>query len=231
MQKIAWSYSRLTDFENCPLLFQHKHILKTIKFVANEAMERGKKIHQALEHNTVRAIHGREPVPGEVAHVQPIINNFVRNHQEILIEEKITFDQHLNETSWFSKDAWFRAVIDMVGRTNITNDGTTQEQTVSIIDWKTGQYRPSTDQLKLYNMAAFLKWSQVQQVTSALVFVDHKKSSPPLTTSRLELQDLVQEFGDRSEAIQIANEKDDWPAKKCFQCRWCGVADCQYINR
>lgn len=229
MTPMAWSYSRLSDFETCALRFQHKYVLKTIKFVSNAAMDRGKELHKQLERDTVRAIHGKEPVCQDIAHVHPMIKGFVARHPAVSIEQQLAFDSSLNPTDWFAKDVWFRAVIDMVGRTNVQSK--IQDHGASVVDWKTGQFRPTVDQLKIYNMAVMLQWSQTASVTSALVFIDHKKSSPPLTSSRLDLQNLVQEFSDRSEAIQIAIQRDSWQPTKCFQCRWCEVNTCQYITR
>lgn len=226
---MAWSHSRLSDFESCPLMFQHKYVLKTIKFVPNKATERGKDMHLQLERNVVRSVSGADSVPGDVGHVQPIIDKFVTANQEIMVEEQVALNAQMNAVSWFDKSVWVRAVMDLVGRSNIT-EPTIQQQTMSIIDWKTGQYKINDDQLKLYNMVALHKWNQLESVTSALVFVDHKKISPPVTTLRIDVDPIIDEFSDRSEAIQIAVERDTWPAKKCWKCRWCGVTTCRYVG-
>jgi len=226
---MAWSYSRLSDFERCALQFQHKYVLKTIKFETNKAMEEGKRKHKMLERDTIRAINGQPFACDEMSHVHPMLKKFVDGHMAVAIEQQLAFNKKLNPVDWFAKDVWFRAIVDMVGRKNILSP--LQDHTASVIDWKSGQYRPAEDQLKIYNMSTMLKWSQVMTVTSALVFIDQKKSSPPLTSSRLDLNSLVHEFGDRSEAIQIAVEKDTWEPTKNWGCKWCGVHDCKYITR
>ena len=226
---MAWSHSRLSDFELCALRFQHKYILKTIPFVENKAMTEGKEKHLMLERDTVRAINGKPSACPKVAHVFPIIQGFVAKHQAVAVELELAFDQKMNPCSWYDKETWFRAKVDMVGRTNVTSK--LQNQQASVVDWKSGQVRVSEDQLKIYNMAVLLNWSGVISSTAALVFIDHKKSSPPLFTPRHQLSFLVDEFSDRSEAIQIAVQQDSWPATKCYQCRWCEVQDCKYITR
>ena len=226
---MAWSYSRLSDFETCALRFQHKYVLKTIKFVTNKAMEEGKKKHAMLEREVIRAGGGKTSACPEVEHVFPLIKGFVNKYSAVSTEQQLAFDHKMNPTDWFAKDVWFRAIIDVVGRTNVETK--LQNQMAAVIDWKTGQYRPTTDQLRLCNLAVMLKYPLVIESTGALVFVDHKKSSPPVTTPRHQLSFLVDEFSDRSEAIQIALQRDSWPATKCFQCRWCEVQDCQYIRR
>ena len=230
MTKMAWSYSRLSDFENCRLLFQHKYILKTIKFVENEAMRRGSEVHKQIERNVVRESHAKDQVGDSVVMgVAPMVTAFVANHQEVLMEEELAFTVGLKSVSWFDKKVWFRAKMDLVGIVNPFS--IYADHIASVLDWKTGQYRPNKDQLKIYNMATMLKWQSTKRVSSALVFVDQKRSGPPLISTRHDLPGLIDEFSDRTEAIQIAVERDMWPATPCFQCRWCGVQDCKYCKR
>ena len=226
---MPWSYSRLSDFESCALRFQHKYILKNIPFVTNEAMEQGKAKHKMLERDTVRAINNKPSACPDVAHVFPIIQSFVAKHPIVSVEQQWAFNQKLKPVDWFAKDVMFRAIVDMVGRTNVKSREI--DQTASVIDWKSGQFRLSEDQLKIYNMSVLLQWPQVISSEAALVFIDQKKISPVLKTPRSHLDGIVDEFMDRSEAIQIAVQKDTWPATQCFQCRWCEVQDCQYIRR
>ena len=49
MPKIAWSWSRIECFEQCPHKFHHKNILKDVPFVSNAALEKGKRVHKDLE--------------------------------------------------------------------------------------------------------------------------------------------------------------------------------------
>ena len=226
MTKIAISYSRLADFKNCPLLFREKYITKSIKFQPNAAMERGSAIHKSLERNVVRALHDKPPVGDRVVlDTHPIIEAFIAKHPIITVEEKTAFNDKWQQREYFDKDVFFRSVIDLEGRTLEKNG------VVSIIDFKTGKYNESKEQLKLYNMVALLKYPEAVSASSALLFVDQKRSSPVLTTNRSSLKDCIHEVMEQSEAIQIADQKDDWPAQKCFQCRWCGVHDCRYITR
>lgn len=228
MDKIAWSYSRLTMFESCPQLFLQTHLKKTIKFVENAAMKRGSEVHKQLERNVARAMSGMPGVGEDVIHVQPIIDGFVAGHADVRVEEELTLTSELNKTTWFAKDAHIRAKLDLVGIANPLSK--LQDWRVSTLDWKTGQVRDEPSQLKLYNMVVMLVWPLTQTVTSAFVFVDHKVCSPPVTSTRLELHHLIDEFCDRAEAIQIAAEKDHWPAIKNFRCKWCSVNTCQYVG-
>jgi hypothetical protein len=226
MTKIALSYSRIFDFDTCPLLFREKHITKTVQFIQNEAMKRGKKIHSALERNVYRALSGQPPVGEKVVlDTHPIIAAFVDRHTHIATEEKNAFDAKWKVRDYFAKDVFFRSVIDLEGRTELTAG------VANIIDFKTGQYNSNEEQLKLYNMVALLKYPDIEAATSTLLFVDQKRNSPPVTTVRAQLKSQLHEVEEKSEAIQISVERDDWPAKQNWKCKWCAVENCRYARR
>ena len=77
-------------------------------------------------------------------------------------------------------------------------------------------------------MVIFMLHLNCWEVSSSLVFVDQKRISPLVTSLRSEFQQLLDEFGERQEAIQVANIRGQWPARKNFKCKWCQVIDCQY---
>ena len=115
---IAWSYSRLSDYESCPKMFEAKNITKTVKFVGNAATERGKKLHKALERDVIRVGHGRPFISQELLHVKPIIEGFVKLHPQIATEQQLAFKVDLGVCDWFDKDVWLRAIIDVEGCMN-----------------------------------------------------------------------------------------------------------------
>lgn len=233
MSKIAVSHSRLEDFEACPLLFREKYITKTVKFVKNIAMERGDAIHKALERNAVRAMYNQDPVANVpyplgnqvVLDTHPIIKAFVNRHPMIATEEKSAFNDKWKLVDFFAKDAFFRSIIDLEGRTQLHGG------VANVIDYKTGKYNENKSQLKRYNMVMLLKYPEIESATSTLLFVDHKRNSPPVTTFRSGLKDLVHDIEERAETIQIAKERDDWPPTQNWKCRFCGVVDCKYARR
>ena len=226
MIKIALSHSRIYDFDTCPLLFREKHINKTIKFEQNEAMKRGETIHSALERNVYRALSGQPPVGEDVVlHTHPIIAAFVSRHTHIATEEKSAFNDKWQLRNFFAKDVFFRSIIDLEGRTELKGG------VANIIDFKTGKYNENEEQLKLYNMVALLKYPEIEAATSTLLFVDQKRNSPPVTTPRSQMKGLIHEVEEKSEAVQISVERDDWPARQNWKCKWCAVETCRYARR
>ena len=227
---IAWSYTRLKDFERCPLIFKLKNIpnaqgKKDVPFSSSPAMEEGKRKHKILERAALTLQKDRQSTlpPSEMSHVYPILNGFTKINQIISPEMDIAFKEDLTLCSWFDKQTWLRVKVDLMGvAVNAANSGYDyQNDVVNILDWKTGKVRVDMDQLRLYNVAALLYNPEAYEARSALVFVDHKQSSKILVTKREDLTTELTEFTDRSEAIQIAVERDSWPAVKNMFCKWC----------
>jgi len=226
MTKFAVSYSRLSDYSTCPLMFREKYINKTLKFEQNAAMKRGEEVHAALERNVYRALHRQDPVGEQVViDTHPILVAFVDRHPMVATEEKNAFNEKWKVRDYFAKDVFFRSVIDLEGRTDLKGG------VANIIDFKTGQYNENEKQLKLYNMVALLKYPEITSATSTLLFVDQKRNSPPVTTPRSELKSMLHEVEEQSELIQISIERDEWPATQSWKCKWCAVDSCKYARR
>ena len=226
---IAWSFTRLKDFERCPRVFQLKYITKDIPFVKNKAMLEGTRKHKILERAALTLQKDRtfKLPPSEMDHVYPILTGFAEMHQVISSEIDIAFRKNLTVAGWFDDDVWLRVKVDLMGV--VVNPGT-QNDVVNILDWKTGKVRVDSDQLRLYNIAGLLYNSDACESRSSLVFVDQKQSSKIIVTKREDLAVELREFSDRSEAIQIAVERDSWPSIENQLCKWCSanVLQCEF---
>ena len=227
---IAWSHSRLMDYEACPLMFHEKHIAKTVPFVTNKAIERGKLVHAGYERAAISMVHGSPVSPTELtAPAFPMLQAFQAAHEKLFIEEEWAWRQDLSVCSWFDKDAWLRVKIDLAGR--VGPKSILQNEKYSVIDWKTGQYNvkeESLSQLRLSNIAVLMRNLNADVAESVFVFVDQKKTSPIIRTTRAQMSATFDEFCERAEAIQISEERDLWPPKKNWKCKWCGVRTCKH---
>lgn len=221
MNRLAWSYSRLNDFETCPRMFQGKYVTKDFPKQDFSAphLQRGKDIHKVLENAVVHSM----ALPKELLFLQPIVDMAHAKGMTNFAENEICFDVHLNTIDWFSKSAWCRVIIDLV---IIVGD------LAVIIDWKTGKVRDkSRDQLALFAGAAMTRWPKVKRVITAFFWVDHPKQKPTLAHyDQSHRQQIWEEFGDRAEMIQITLESGAWLPKKNFGCKWCPalVGQCEF---
>jgi len=231
---IAWSHTRLSDYEACPLMFYSKHILKPSPFVfeQNAAMKRGSEIHAGYERAAIQLVHSSPVSPTELtAPAFPMLQAFHASHNELFIEEELAFTKDLKPCSWFDKKTWLRVKIDLAGRRGPKT--LHQDQIFSVIDWKTGQYNVKEEalsQLRLSNLAIFLKIGDAAESSSVFVFVDQKRTSPIIRSSREQFQELLDSFSERVEAINISEERDMWPPKKNWKCKWCKVHTCRHYR-
>lgn len=210
---IAWSWSRLDTFEACPLQFYHKNVIKSVPFEQNEHQIRGERIHSHMEN----AIKGGL-IHREVEHMTPIIERLRGvEWDELHVETQHAYTENMHPVPWFDRRAWLRIMQDFLGKKG--------DRAVAL-DWKTGKNRGYSDQLKLYAAEAFHLWPDVKTVSTSYVFVDSNQKEER-TFQREEAEHIWQEFGDRAERIQIAEENGEWPAKpSAMACRFCPVKEC-----
>ena len=198
-----------------PYQFHAKNILKSVPFVTNPAMERGKRLHDQME----AALLGG-PVHNEIANMTPIVNAIRSREWDVLdIESENAIRKDMSETTWWdTKTTWCRIKMDFTG---------IQGSTAVNMDWKTGKKYGYTDQLKLYAGYVMHKWPQVQTVDTGYVYTDHNDKETKLW-HRKDYNSIWDDFGERSELIQIANQSGNWmPKPSRFNCTWCAVEGCK----
>jgi hypothetical protein len=177
-------------------------------------MLRGERIHAQMERAIKTGL-----VHEDIEHMRPIVNK-IRSVQwdDQLVEVEHAYREDLSTTKWFGKDVWVRITQDFVAR---------KGKSALSYDWKTGRNYGYTDQLKLYAAHAFLLWPEVERVSTAYIYIDQQEKEDRNYT-RDQLPHILNEFGDRAERIQIANESNHWEAKPSRNnCRFCPVVECK----
>lgn len=230
MQKIAWSWSRLEKHEQCPKLFHGLNITKEIKRDNdNPIFVRGREAHSASEVAMQNLLQGREmglpdtvypekPVP--VGKVGPLLLKLHEGEHwdKIYTEQQLAFTEAMQRVGWFSKHppVWLRVGLDLIAIDTV-------KRHAFIVDYKTGKYRHvehGRGQLALFAVAAFAAYPEVDTVKTCYLWLDHGKKTVQ-NYSRADYAQLLQEFGGRSELIQLCNESGNWPAKENSLCKWC----------
>lgn len=226
---IAWSWSRLSMFEQCPKRFWGNNVGKVFPKPNFEAahFKKGKAVHKVLEDYLrdgttipfpVPEINGPEKFYVKLEFLMPLLDK-MRKANTVLPELQVTFDIRMHEVSWFDKKAWCRVVLDaliIVGEFAL------------VIDWKTGKVKQHSDQLKLFAGAVLSKYKKVNRVLTAYVWCEHENTSPTYAEySRKDMEAIWQDFGDRQELIQMCNESGNWPAKPNHLCGWCEAREDQ----
>lgn len=211
--KIAWSWSRLNAFETCPRQFHHVNILKDVPKKDWSYLEEGKRVHKMLE----KAVNqgGGGEVDERIIHMMPMIYKFCVAFPEVHAEKQFTFREDYTETGWFEKDAYIRCALDVIG---IAGDK------AAILDWKTGKPWPDQGQLALNGAILMMARPEIEEVSVAYVYVDHRKSTEiKKYTRKKDFEPLWDQFEDRAELIQLANQSGVWQPK---QNRFCSTCPC-----
>lgn len=160
----AWSYSRLHQWEECPLLAKEKFITKSIPTDDSPAMKRGKDVHEGLANFLLGKAQG---VPREVLvfpRVEKVISE-ISQFPDKVVEQQWGFTNNWQPTGWFGGDTWFRSILD-VGLLY-------EDNTCEAVDWKTGKkYDSNMDQMKSQAVAMFGRYRMMTHCTVRLVYVD-----------------------------------------------------------
>lgn len=214
----AWSYSALNAFETCPRQFQELRLLKRWPQEETEALRFGKLVHSYLEE---RFKKGKE-LPVFLNHLEPIVHKLETSKGPVQAEYKLTLNAEFQPVDWFAKDAWVRAVGDVIK---------VHENRAFQLDWKTGKYREGDDQLKIQSAVVFATYPHVTETTVFYAWVKDKQS----TVRHYKREDapaIWGEFLPRVKRMELARENDDYPPKPSGLCRkWCPVTTCEFHGK
>jgi len=216
---IALSFSRLSDYEQCPLKFKSKYITKVYPDDSNNpAFAKGSAIHKQLE-NYINFVRNEGDIPKMGQHASNASNMIDKlntlSKGNIYPEKQLAVDMNYKKCDWFAKPTkvkW-RAIIDCL----VFLD----DETLLIIDWKSGKFREYEDgpttQLKLTAVILFNLYPNIKNITSSYMFVEHKRTVK-VDFKRDQLASMQEKFDD---AYTIVNQDGDFQFKKNKYCNWC----------
>jgi CRISPR/Cas system-associated exonuclease Cas4 (RecB family) len=229
--KYALSWSRLSDFIQCPRKFKHKYIDKTSNFTVQEDsphLTRGTNVHKALENYLLKKIDGQEVGPSslpEVESTKPLIDNFCKNFTSVIPEQQIAVRQNWTQTEWFAKDAYYRAIYDLVALSPAR---------IAIVDFKTGKFKDYSvsgfGQLELSAVIGLNMFPEIENLDTLYAYVDHKKTIQRSFTQKDDRERLTVHF---TEMHNIVNAEVDFDPKKNEFCNFCPATklQCQFSRK
>jgi len=225
--KIPLSWSRLSVYRQCPNQFEAKYITKEYPDEGdNPAFEKGNRIHSQLEDYINWKKNGKkEPsLCEEAANVIPIIDSYFKRVDPLAIsaEKQLALNHDWNECGWFdsAKIVKWRGIIDMIVLM--------RKDRMVLIDFKSGKVRPYADdrgQLHLTAAMLFELYPDVNQITSAYLFVEHKTTDQTIFKREDHAKNKA---AFDIEWLQV-NEDKEFEAKKNQYCYFCGIkSDCMF---
>jgi hypothetical protein len=169
----AWSYSRLSVFEQCPYRAKLAYVDKIPEperplppGKTEHANDRGTRIHLAAEvfvKDTIELIPELEKFSDELFEMR-------QKYQEgkVSLEGEWGFNRDWTPVAWMSRDVWLRIKLDSLVWLSDTE--------ALVIDYKTGKKYGNEikhgEQAQLYQLATFMKYPQLEHVTTELWYTD-----------------------------------------------------------
>ena len=199
----AWSYSSLSNFEQCPRQFKLLKIDKVVPFKETDAIRHGNEVHKALE----LRLKDKTPLPAKYAQYESMVAKL--DKPGVFVEEEIALTRNLVPCGWWDKDCWVRGKIDV---------GIKAKNKALLCDYKTGKMKPESSQLELF---AALKMSQdpeITEVTSKFIWLQDNKTTGE-KYYRDDVPKIWEHFMQRVARLENAYENDKWIPRPSGLCK------------
>ena len=212
MNYTAFSYSRLTNFEQCPKKFYALSIAKSFKENESEQMLYGSQVHKALE----RRIAANAPLPNYLGYLEPTMGQLAMAAGQKFVEFQMAVDYDWNPCEWFAKKTYCRAIADLAidfGKKAL------------LFDYKTGNKSEDTTQLCLTGDVFFHHRPELEEIRLAFIWTKDQTTTQVHIT-RDGMADRWSELAPRVERYQHAFERHEFPPRAGRHCRYCPVSSC-----
>lgn len=210
----TWSYSSYALFETCPKQYYHVRIAKDVSDKTARNQE-GEDEHKVIEKFF---LYGN-PLTSKLAHIQPVLSKLEAAPGLRGIEQQLCLNEQYQPTEYRDwANGWLRGKLDFT----LTANGV-----MTYIDWKTGKYRESDDQLLLASLMIFQTYPDVHTVNGALFFLYHDRTYR-LTVKRDRALAGWNHFLPTVRAMIKAEQEMNFPPRQGPLCAYCPVASCPF---
>jgi ATP-dependent exoDNAse (exonuclease V) beta subunit len=219
---IAWSYSSIKTFDQCPKKYYHLKVAKDVKDSDTTATVYGKELHSAAEF----FVRDGTEIPAKFSFVRDTLEALRKIEGEKHCEIKLGVakkDGKYIPCEFFDKNVWWRGIADLL---------IIQGDKGFLVDYKTSKNAKYADtkQLDLLAGAVFLHYPQVKTLKSALLFVvsnevvqkEHEAmfATAYMSTMHPELTRL-----------EAAMTNNVWNPNSGPLCKFCPVVECSHNRR
>jgi hypothetical protein len=228
---LSLSWSRLSDYEQCPRKFQLKYIEKQKNFAFDEKsphLIKGQELHKQLE-LYIKAMNGEaEPQPGyspEVRQTLPFVDKLFQNFSAVYPEAQVSCkfstnpDLRWKPCEWFDQQSLYRAIWDYPLQPGVFG----QLHLSSVIALHRFQEAEEVEAAFLYLMGRQVDRVHVHRGPSYVKEVKTPDGKvKPVTVESLE--EVQADFERRFEIVQLEKV---WKPKPNEFCKWCEATKAQ----
>lgn len=220
---IALSWSRYSDYAQCPRKFYLKYIEKSFPEFDNKAphLIRGANLHKQLE---LYADHLKfpddVPVPDmspETEGLKPALQTLYKTSVSFSPESQISINTEWKQVEWFSKQSYWRLIVDLIA---------IRADHAIVWDYKSGKYQPYAEECGQLHLTAAAFMSMMPHLEYAqvdYVYLDAKKAEG-IRIERKDVPKIIQIFDERSAKV---NAETDWKPTRNEYCQWCDAKQSQ----
>jgi hypothetical protein len=215
----SWSHSKDSDFKRCKFLCWLKHDQKIPEperplppGKTEHANDRGTRIHEGCE-AYVNGSTSQAP-PEADKHFGPQLDLLRTLYSDGLVslEGEWAMDRNWEPTRW--NEGWLRLKLDAIVFLG--------DDEAVVIDYKTGKKFGNEvkhgEQLQLYALVSFLRYSNLDRITAELWYLDQDEVTRQ-TFTRAQALRFKPSWTKRGEAITDCKEFP--PNPNIFSCKWC----------
>ena len=235
---IALSYSRLSNYEQCPRQFKAKYIDKDYPDDSdNFFFKKGQRKHKQLETYILNKINklavGTMRYDSDVEELFPFIDNICTHMPTYAAEQQLAVNKDFEPCDWFDmQNVMYRAIVDF---------NALADMMMMVVDWKSGKVREyddkTTGQLHLTAAMMFAHHESANVCNTVYAFVEHRVTGEDGVERNVMIDreftrdmDLQTPFYD---AFNKVNAETEWAPKINEYCKYCLLTkkQCQYSSK
>lgn len=213
---VAWSYSALIMYENCPRKYWAVKIKKIDD--SNKNSRQGDAEHKGIE---MHLKHG-DPLPVGIGALTPMLQAIKASPGELYVEHKLCLNEQFVPCKWNDWDkVWLRTAADVIKVNGAS---------AAYFDWKSGKAKSDddmADQTDITALAIFRHFPDVQVVKGAAVFYRHDRLARN-TVYRADEGRLWNSWLERLKPLKESYANDNWPVNPNPLCGWCPYLACPH---
>lgn len=212
-----WSYSFLSDFDNCPRKAYHRYVEKDLpREPASDAQMWGREAHKALE----QRIAAGTPLKGRSANFEPLAVAVIAQRdagKTVLVEQQIAITADGSPVDQYAKDVWGKGRLDVA---IVAGD------VGFIIDWKTGKEREDPYELEVFALLAKCKWPGLKKVVGSYAWLQAGKQGKVHDLSNFGA--TFNGIKGTMKTVEMLPPDKEWAANPNPLCGWCPVKKCEH---
>lgn len=230
---ISLSWSRLSDYNQCPRKFQLKYIEKAFKDDGEKSVHliKGEQLHKQMENYVLARLGVGQMATGfspEVAQTMPLVDQFFDAGYTVYPEAQVSASIQWKPLEWFDKNTMYRAIWDLIA----IREG------VFIGDYKSGKvydYGSSYGQLHLSAVIGLHRFTDKPFIDVAYIYMEHKKlikfriirdEAVRTDPKDIPMHPIQMHFEREFEKVQ---DEKTWAPKANEFCKWCPATKAQCV--